>query len=366
MKDTSYVLQKICSQISLSDTAKANVVREYTSLGKLISNSDLIGCRTEIKPQGSYNLGTAIMPLNGSDDDFDIDLVAILDEMPTAQKTKIVIGDVLKASDLYSSKLLPEKKRAWTIDYAKSHVDVVPAVKNDVADISVTNKNSKDNYDYHPSSPFKFKEWFIEKGQDIYQGSTTVKNHIRNEVEQPEEYDQSTILQQVVQLLKFHRNKMFENRPDKEKPISMVITILAAQSYNGQNDLSTALVEVTNRLRDQIEYDVQGVPHILNPTNPKEDFTDKWKEHPERKTAFFEWLQVVERELGTTNKTNIISWQETLSKVYGEKRTRNAFNDLGKWRSDIQRRGEIPVNDAGIFEDEHSDNYVTPNTFWGD
>ncbi|WP_137625077.1 nucleotidyltransferase domain-containing protein [Lactiplantibacillus pingfangensis] len=366
MKDTSYILEQICQKIVLSDTAKETVVREYTALGNLISSDNRVSNAVDIKPQGSYNLGTAIKPINGSDDDFDIDLVAIVHGESSPKKIKHLIGNILKTSDAYASKLQPEKNRAWTIKYFNSHVDVVPATDSQYSDVLITNRLSIQNYGFRQSSPFKFKKWFAQKGQDVYQYSDIVSNRFSDEVETPEEYHEYTILQEVVQLLKYHRNKMFEKRDDKSKPISMIITILAAEAYTGQDDLSEALVAVTNGLRNQIKYDSQGFPHILNPTNKDEDFTDKWRLHPERKDAFFEWLQVVESNLGTTNQTEMIPWKSTLADIYGKTRVQEVFEYLGKKRSVMQLQGQVPLSSEGVFGGEISDKKVRPHTFWGD
>jgi len=366
MHDTSLILHNVCQQIALSDTAKETVKREYKSLGELISNSELINSEVDVKPQGSYNLGTAIKPINGSDDDFDIDLVAILHESSGAKDTKKNIGNVLKNSSLYSKKLLPEKKRAWTIEYSNSHVDVVPAIYDYSYDISVTNKVDNNNYEYRQSSPFKFKEWFCKRGENIYQSVDNTDKFIRGEVEDPAEYGDYTILQKIVQLLKFHRNKMFEKRSSDEKPISMIITILAAKAYSGQTDLSLGLEQVVNNLRKQISFDSDNEPHILNPVNQEEDFTDKWNDHPERREAFFEWLESVENDLGTIVDSKMVLWEQTLSNIYGDYRVRNAFMVLGEIQSKAQREEQVPLSSEGVFGGKYSGEKVRKNTFWGD
>ena len=38
-----------------------------------------------------------------------------------------------------------------------------------------------------------------------------------------------------------------------------------------------------------IDRDPDGEDLIANPSNPAENFADRWKEHPERRAAFFEW-----------------------------------------------------------------------------
>lgn len=365
MKDTSVVLQNICRQIELSDSAKKTVEREYTTLGNLIADSNLISYEVEVKPQGSYNLGTAIKPINGSDDDFDIDLVAVIFGEVNAREAKQCIGDVIKSSSLYSTKLQSEKHRAWTIQYQDSHVDLVPAIDGKESDILVTDKLDDGTYRFLPSSPFDFRDWFQKKGREIYQYSSTLENQKRNEVEAPISYNRYTILQQVVQLLKQHRNKMFEDRDEKTKPISMVITILAAEAYLGEHDLSEALVSTVNGMRGQIKYDQDGNPHIYNPTDSNEDFADKWVEYPERKDSFFEWLDSVEFDLGTTNQVEFMQWHNTLLNIYGSGPVQIAFDLLGVQRSASQLEGNVGYGSRGVFEGEKNDKKVRPHTFWG-
>ncbi|OLS10851.1 hypothetical protein AUQ39_02530 [Lacticaseibacillus casei] len=366
MEDNTIILQRLCQQISLSETAKATVVREYNSLGKLLSDSELLDSEVTVKPQGSYNLGTAIQPLRGSEDDFDIDLVAILNFSSNAEHTKKSVGKVLKSSQLYSAKLSEEKKRAWTIEYDNSHVDIVPAIESQVADIAITNKVGDSRYEYRQSSPFAFKDWFIQRGQGIYQALDKNGYDIRSEVETPADYQEYTILQQVVKLLKYHRNKMFDGQDPELKPISMIITILAGKAYFGQDDLDKALLEVTRGLRQQIEVGLAGTPHILNPINPNEDFADKWIEHPERKRAFYDWLESVERDFGTSSNRERIAWSQTLARIYGEDRVRSAFETLGELRSTSQKQSKVPIEPIGQIGGKVYDKKTRAHTFWGD
>ncbi|WP_270766171.1 hypothetical protein, partial [Lacticaseibacillus rhamnosus] len=50
MKDNTVILQRLCQQISLSETAKSTVVREYNSLGELLTESDLLDSKVNVVP----------------------------------------------------------------------------------------------------------------------------------------------------------------------------------------------------------------------------------------------------------------------------------------------------------------------------
>jgi hypothetical protein len=68
-----------------------------------------------------------------------------------ALNVKMLIGNILRDSDRYSSKL-EEKKRCWRIEYsaeAQFHMDITPAIPDNptTASIHVTDKKYKDSLD---------------------------------------------------------------------------------------------------------------------------------------------------------------------------------------------------------------------------
>ena len=75
------------------------------------------------------------------------------------------------------------------------------------------------------------------------------------------------------------------------KPISVIITTLAAKAYNGETDLEFAVANILSRMGDYIN---SAVPLVPNPVNPVEDFADKWYEEGTAKSKlqenFYKWL----------------------------------------------------------------------------
>ena len=74
-----------------------------------------------------------------------------------------------------------------------------------------------------------------------------------------------------------------------EKPISIVLTTLAAHAYREEATIGAALYAILGGMESHIE-DRNGIPWIPNPTDPAENFADKWQEYPQRRDAFFRWL----------------------------------------------------------------------------
>jgi hypothetical protein len=98
-------------------------------------------------------------------------------------------------------------------------------------------------------------------------------------------------LQLCVQILKRHRDEMFADDPDG-KPISVIITTLAAQAYQGEQNLVSAMERILN---DMGNYVRDKKPRVPNPVNPAEDFADKWGiadyQHLNLEGNFWTWLQ---------------------------------------------------------------------------
>ena len=103
-------------------------------------------------------------------------------------------------------------------------------------------------------------------------------------------------LQQAIQILKRHRDVMFEEDPDSA-PISVIITTLAAAAYQGEADAASAVERI---LTDMHLYVRQTIPRVPNPVNPAEDFADKWHDpqyanlHLEE--SFWDWLETARRD----------------------------------------------------------------------
>jgi hypothetical protein len=102
-------------------------------------------------------------------------------------------------------------------------------------------------------------------------------------------------------ILKRHRDHTFENRKEV-RPISVIITTLAAHSYSGEETIGQALAAILSGMDKHILWH-NGRHWIPNPTDPLENFADKWAEYPERATAFLEWLQKARAEFAQASRS---------------------------------------------------------------
>ena len=327
--------------LDISPSKYQQAVDRYISVGSWLTEGELLasnGSLLTIYVQGSFRLGTVVRPLMSmKEGDYDIDLVC---ELPHPKGSvepvdvKLIVGDRLKEHGSYRVMLDREGSRCWTLEYSEQdgigfHLDVLPCVLDSVnlsgTAISLTHKSGK-AYSWSPGDPNAYAVWFFEMNKSayllaeqiqkrrVYQDNSTVFGSIADVPDQLVR----TPLQRAIQILKRHRDITFDKESiSKFAPISMIITTLATQVYDGEPNVYLALKGIVSRLyvyvnltksqsvlderalKDQlIQRSQSGEWYIGNPVNPDENFADRWHEDDSaRARAFFAWVEQVNKNL---------------------------------------------------------------------
>ena len=189
--------------------------------------------------------------------------------------------------------------------------------------LSITDDRNKnyekvDAEDWNISNPEGYAKWF--ESRMIDNEPKIVLEHAQ--VDKVPTFLQKTTLQKVIQLLKRHRDSMYQNQQINEcKPISVIITTLATHAYNGEANLVKALSHVLNNMGKYVK---QTEPRIQNPVNPKEDFADKWSmkkyNHLQLEENFWTWLEQAKMDFKSISNTGDSS---SLSTIINESFTLN-------------------------------------------
>ncbi|MBQ3749825.1 MAG: nucleotidyltransferase [Bacteroidales bacterium] len=393
------ILETLGESLDITKEQYDNLTQSYRAVGTFLENDPTFAdYKPLVTPQGSLRLGTIIQPINPSDD-LDVDLVYRLSEKNpgwTQKDLKDKVGARLKGSDRYAPMLKKEEgRRCWTLLYRdnsdnpkeKYHMDILPSVADstyaermtrlfsesfseqtvDQISIRITDKES---YDYATatqiekwlkSNPDGYALWFATRCKE----DTSVKL-LAEAVVSIEKYNKDkTVLQRIVQILKRHRDMMFSN--DKEnKPISIIITTLAARAYKGEQDLVEGLVNVVDNLEKSITKNDKGEDVVSNPVNPEENFADKWPSHPIRKSNFYKWITAVKKDvsdiLGGTNRVLI---QGVLDRAFGKEASTRAATLLTERRKAKMASGAVLLGSTGKVG-AIGKVMNTSNTFFGD
>jgi hypothetical protein len=302
------ILETLVEELDLPDSAYEIAKNRYEDLGEWFNrdNSTLKTNNVHIFPQGSFMLGTAIRPVQ-EDAEYDLDLACKLREgvnksSHSQKELKGLVGDELetyrKARGIKEE--LVEKHRCWCLEYQDNisfHMDIVPAipaddlkksyllesmnkfgntehVAKDASRLAVSITDDRDlsytsiSDDWNISNPEGYGVWFADKMETIQKRTLLEKAR----VDDLPIFKRKTPLQRCIQLLKRHRDIMFKDYEDS-KPISIIITTLAARAYNGETEVVSALTNILENLPEMLN---SSEPRVPNPVNPEEDFADKW------------------------------------------------------------------------------------------
>lgn len=317
---------------------------EYSLLGEWLCKpgSGLLKYTPSIYPQGSFRLGTTIKPINDADD-YDIDSVCrlVITHGTVSQKElKAMVGARLDEHPEYR-RIKREGSRCWILDFPDGfHMDILPAIPNPPKQPNGILITDKLLFRWQHSNPIDYSAWFREQMLVQYNEQRNyIAKSLQVAVEDVPEWRVRTPLQRVVQLLKRHRDVMFQD--DDDKPISIIITTLAAHAYENNDDLETALLYIIRRLPNAIE-DRDGVKWVSNPVDPQENFADKWQIYPEREAAFYAWHERLEQDFFTVQKAvGIDGVSEELSKFYGARVVERAVKRIGDEQRIQREQGQL-------------------------
>lgn len=314
-------LERVAAELDVPPGRYEEATRRYKSVGEWLGReeSTLKDLSPEVYVQGSFRLGTPIRPVN-EDEHYDLDLVCELDASKsnvTQQELKRMLGREMQLyAKHHGMKDVTESRRCWTLDYAEDaqfHLDALPAipdagrkraqlearslsttwVETAIAITDVDHPLYEVRCDDWPhSNPKGYTHWFRNRMKEAFERQrTAMALEAKANVEDVPSYRVKTPLQQAVQVLKRHRDIRFAGDPDN-KPISIIITTLAGLSYRGESNVAYALQAILAGMDSHIETR-GGAMWIPNPTDPEENFADRWATHPQRKQRFFEWLEAV-------------------------------------------------------------------------
>ena len=371
----SKIFHHISESLNISRTDNEEIVNSYKAVGSYLGELEE-ELNISIFPQGSLSLGTIIKPLaTDRNGEYDVDLVCRITngQNLTPKEVKNIIGNRLKQSKLYSDKLDSEGKRCWTLNYYKYHMDILPCIPYSTSEfdtkIVLTEKIDSGEYVFGLSNPKGFRNWFTNEMLEIFNESREAFSKRNNvDIEEVKLYQVRTPLQKVIQILKRHRDIAFEG--EKYRPSSIIITTLAAKAYNGEQDLFTALSNIIYNMEKYIEIDQYGNYNVYNPVDSTENFTDRWRDNPERKDAFFSWLLKAKSDI-VDDPVNFIegldSLKERLSRNFGQDLVNTSFESYGESISKIKNYNGLGLNENDFLSTD-SNNKKKPianHTFYG-
>jgi hypothetical protein len=374
-KEFSVLYRHLAESLDISDTHYRLANARYSAMGKWLerNESKIADMDPVIYPQGSFLLGTVVKAISDNDE-YDLDLVCELRKLTkkdiSQEDLKKSVGNEIKgyaqANNMSSGP--KESKRCWTLEYsdqASFHMDLLPAIPEaDFFKLSlieagiprpwsdqttaITDRTLPNYHEISPnwlrSNPRGYAEWFKDRMRVQHRNQREILAVAMNlKAENVPEYRVKTTLQRSVQILKRHRDIMFADDP-QDKPISMIITTIAAHAYDNEEDLISALLSITENMAKYIQ-DRNGIYWVVNPVNPAENFADKWKRNPKQAQNFFRWIKQVNEDIRMPLEVRgIDKIAKPLEKTFGVKATKTAIEAMGHELSEKRESGALKMS----------------------
>ncbi|MCF6446029.1 nucleotidyltransferase [Nereida sp. MMG025] len=330
-------IEKLAEELAVPQDRFDQAESRYKDLGEFLhrDESKVREFDPDVYVQGSFALGTPIKPAS-SNEDYDLDIVVAfrsLNKMSITQADlRRLLKDELKAyrKTRGISSEVGESRRCCTLVYADGaqfHMDVLPAVPNEAkmrlllssymadealaeGEIAITDSDETATYnvitdDWPRSNPRGFASWFksrqIEQLNERRRAFLDAQGKVTASVEDVPVFRVRTPLQSSIMILKRHRDEWFAEKNPDLKVISIILTTLSSHAYSGENRVSDAIAKILRDMHLAIEQR-GSISWIPNPTDPSENFADRWEMYPERRTAFFKWLEAARQDFGAVQK----------------------------------------------------------------
>ncbi len=297
------LIEAICQELEPTEEQKQAAESHYNAVGKWLSDSQspfLDGA--SVYAQGSIALGTIIKPIGKQE--YDVDLVCRCPAFPacsTPAELKNLVGARLKENAVYRN-MLEEKSRCWRLNYAgEFHMDCTPSIRDPAHASNGELIPDKPLKIWKPTNPKGYRDWFEKMAAIDFKIKTFPDFSISKMQADVEPFPNLTkvtgVLRRTIQIIKRHRDIYFEDENADLAPISIIITTLAARSYEfyalrehaTEFDLLTTTVSSMNRFIEPNSENGKTPWRIPNPTDSDENFAERWNQDERLATAYFDW-----------------------------------------------------------------------------
>lgn len=378
------IFDNLAEGLNITQTMMEKAEKAYNALGDHIRSTneewDVI-----VYPQGSFQLGTVIKPVN-DEEQYDVDLVVLVkDPHYNAETLRNEVLKVLKSHGRYEGKI-ENKKPCIRIQYADSaqfHMDIASAqeigISNDTS-INIARFDGDENYFYEISNPKGYIEWFKRtmKFEELQKSRRALYEKCQTEVEELELSKMRTPLQKAIQILKRHRDIFFAERINgDDRPSSIIITTLCAMAYEDligkyeKDNIYLTIVNMLEKFPTYLKKNNNGEYYLENPSNPKENFLKKWCENPELVIAFQQWIDKAKIDIIYNPESfiedNPQELRKSLYESFGQRDTDIALNNYGEQIGKFAQSGQLKYDtrSANVVLLEKEGKSYNKHTYFG-
>lgn len=378
------IFNELAEGLNITQTMLEKAETAYHALGEYIRGAN-DKWDAAVYPQGSFQLGTVIKPVN-DDEQYDVDLVVLVKSPQyDAGTLREEVYRILEAHGRYEEKI-ENKKPCIRIRYADSsqfHMDIASAqeiIQLLDESIAIARFNGDDQYFYEISNPKGYIEWFKKtmRYEELQKSYRTMMEQAHTEVEELKLSKMRTPLQKAIQILKRHRDIFFADRDNADdKPSSIIITTLCAMVYEDtyesyeKDNVYLTVKNMLEKFPGYIKKNSYGEYYLQNPSNVGENFLKKWNSNDGLVTAFEEWVNKARTDIIYNPEQFIEGNPQALRKAlyesFGERDSEIALENYGNIFSNYVKDGKMKYNmeKADIVLNEETGKEYRKHTYYG-
>lgn len=395
------ILAEIAFSVQLPPSLHDKAVGRYDAVRKHLeaTSSSFCGQIEHFYPQGSMAIDATISN-RGTDDEYDLDIVAQLGDKFLAKSPNYILTELEKALIGYRGLTVARQTRCVTIYYADNmHLDITPSLRDrgtperqSVIMHARGPKDSPEDSDV-PMNAYGFIEWYKEKTpieRRVVEAFSARWKIAQDRAMAEADVDPVPVQTQfvvkntatlVLQLLKRYRNIRYANRTGRLPP-SVLISYYCAMAASQGSSLTELLLRVSrNIIADISNASLYGrLLHVSNPVYAKDVFTDRWPTNIDQQDRFAADLRELVRGLEAALSGNMLATQlqDWLREIFGDRVVTHAVDRMARevqaaatvGSQGYTRRGGIIVPAAASLAPAthalSSPVRASPHTYFGD
>lgn len=359
------LLTDVAIRIQLSPTNYRLAVERVQTLADWLDRegSPLAGRVRLVYPQGSMAINATIASCLNRDE-FDIDVVVQLDVPPgtTAEQALDLLFSAIRGetgSRYYST--THRNTRCVTVKYAEMHVDLTPAEL-------IAGREPRVSHIFHHrpeepgtggeriiANPYGFAEWFNKvtprhvEFAEYFEARSRAADHLLFEAAETEDVPEQipaylkppAVI--ALQLMKRFRNVRYENRKGRRPP-GVLLACRVAQSASGAG---TPYPELLHQARQLARYfgecQARGeLVHVVNPTCPEDDFSDRWPADLAEQRVFVEDLRFIVAQLERIERgADLETIANVFEQLFGEEVSKSVIREFADRSGESIARGAL-------------------------
>jgi hypothetical protein len=226
----------------------------------------------------------------------------------------------------------------------------------------------KSFWNWLETNPSGLAEWFKNLTRPELETRAKVANV---EIEELPSEQAKSSMQRAIQVLKRHRDHMFEDDEDDLAPPSVLITVLAGLAYQREipygGDVGDVLRAVVPAMPEFLQRK-SGELWLPNPTCTDENYADRYDGRRDKEKALLAWMEQVHRDLEDLDDTKgLDALEQRFDHVFGTGYGTRVARKVGEELRAHSQAGSLFTSAIGGLSTASSDRTSNPgHTFYGE